>query len=299
MPTNLDAFLPNRELLTANELTRVVRAAVDIGFNKVRLTGGEPALRPDIVEIVGNLAAIDGINELVMTTNGYRLPDIAPDLATAGLSRVNIHVDSLDEISMGKTMRWGNVEKAKAGIEAAEQAGFSPIKLNAVVARHYNTDAVVELARLSLQKPWQIRFIELMPFSGPTDIALENYVSNDEVKGWIEAELGTLFEVNEGRLDGEARVYQLAGSEGTIGFISPNSDPYCDDCNRMRLTADGRLRMCLLSEAEVDLSRTLRNGGTHKDLVRLFEQAVRAKPKGHELENGLHPTDRTMSQIGG
>ncbi len=299
MPTNDPNFLPTEMLLTARELTRVVQAAVEVGFNKIRLTGGEPALRRDIVEIVDSLTHIDGVDELVMTTNGYRLPLLAQKLAQAGLNRVNIHVDSLNGDTVGKTMRRAAVEHAWAGIEAAEKAGLNPIKLNAVVARGFNEAAVVELARLSLQKPWQIRFIELMPFAGPTDITLNHYISNDDVKAWIEAELGTLFAVNGGQLEGEARLYRLAGSAGTLGFISPNSSPYCDDCNRMRLTADGRLRMCLLSEGEVDLRSTLRNGGTHQDLVTLFEQAIRAKPKGHELKNGLHPTDRTMSQIGG
>jgi len=299
MPTNLQTFLSNNELLTADELTKVARAAVDAGFNKVRLTGGEPTLRPDIVEIISNLVNIEGVDELVMTTNGYRLPAIAQNLAEAGLERVNIHVDSLDMDSMEKTMRWGDIEKARAGIEAAQQASLAPIKLNAVVTRGYNDKTVVELARLTLENSWQVRFIELMPFAGPAEIAVENYVSNDEVKHRIETELGSLFEVNEGQLDGEARVYRLAGSEGTIGFISPNSNPYCDDCNRMRLTADGRLRMCLLVDGEVDLRDTLRSGGTHQDLIALFEQAIQAKPKGHELETGSHPETRTMSQIGG
>jgi cyclic pyranopterin phosphate synthase len=138
-----------------------------------------------------------------------------------------------------------------------------------------------------------------MPFAASPNIALENYVSNGEVKDWIETQLGSVFKVNHGELDGEARIYRLAGSEGTLGFISPHSDPYCHYCNRMRLTADGRLRMCLLADGEVDLREILRNGATHQDLVTLFEQAIRAKPKGHELENGFYPEARTMSQIGG
>jgi len=299
MPMHGLTFVPNDELLTAGELERVVRAAVDAGFHKVRLTGGEPTLRQDIVDIVRRLAHIDGVSQLVMTTNGYRLPYIAQDLAEAGLKRVNIHVDSLNKESIGKIMRLGSYDKAWAGIEAAERAGLTPIKLNAVITRGYNDDAAVELARLSIQKPWQIRFIELMPFAGPTEIQLEHYVSSDEVKGWIEDELGPLFEVDDGKLDGEARVYRLAGAEGSIGFISPISNPYCDDCNRMRLTADGRLRMCLLVDGEINFKNTLRNGGSHQDLVALFERAVRAKPVGHELKHGIHPEARTMSQIGG
>ena len=299
MPMNGLTFVPNQELLTAEELESVVRAAVDVGFYKVRLTGGEPTLRQDIVEIVRRLASIEGVEQLVMTTNGYRLPHIVQDLAEAGLKRVNIHVDSLNKETISKIMRLGSFEKAWAGIEAAEKAGLKPIKLNAVITRGYNDEAAVELARLTLEKPWQVRFIELMPFSGPTEIQLEHYVSSDEVKSRVEQELGPLFPLNNGRLDGEAKMYRLAGAEGAVGFISPVSNPYCDDCNRMRITADGRLRMCLLSDKEINFRDTLRRGSAHQDLVDLFKQAIRAKPVGHQLKNGIHPNARTMSQIGG
>ncbi len=299
MPMHGLTFTPGPELLTAEELEKVVRAAVDAGFNKVRLTGGEPTLRRDIVEIVRRLTKIEGVEQLVMTTNGYRLPYLAQELAEAGLKRVNIHVDSLNKAALAKVMRLGSLDKAWAGIEAAEKAGLTPIKLNAVVVRDYNDDAVVELARLTLTKPWQIRFIELMPLAGPAEIALHNYVSSDEVKSRIEAELGPVFSVDGDHLDGEARVYKLGGAEGTVGFISPVSNPYCDSCNRMRVTADGRLRMCLLSDREINFRDTLRNGGTHQDLVALFERAIRVKPVGHQLKNGIHPEMRTMSQIGG
>jgi cyclic pyranopterin phosphate synthase len=299
MPMHGLSFIPTPELLTAAELEKVVRAAVDIGFKKVRLTGGEPTLRQDIVEIIRRLAHIEGVEELVMTTNGYRLPYLAQKLADAGLKRVNIHVDSLNKESIAKIMRLGTFDKAWAGIEAAEKVGLTPLKLNAVITRGYNDDAAVELARLTLEKSWQIRFIELMPFAGPTEIQLDNYVSSDEVKSWIESELGPLFPINNGHLDGEARVYRLAGSLGTVGFISPVSNPYCDDCNRMRLTSDGRLRMCLLVEGELDFRETLRSGGTHQDLVALFRRAIQAKPVGHQLRNGQFAENRTMSQIGG
>jgi len=299
MPMQGLTFVPNDELLSADELERVVQAAVATGFHKVRLTGGEPTLRQDIVEIVRRLAHIEGVDELVMTTNGYRLPYIAEDLAEAGLKRINIHVDSLNKETMPKIMRLGSVDKAWAGIEAAEWAGLTPIKLNAVITRGYNDEAATELAELTLSHPWQIRFIELMPFAGPTEIQLEHYVSSDEIKDRIEANLGPLFEVNEGQLDGETRVYRLAGAEGTVGFISPVSNPYCDDCNRLRLTADGRLRMCLLVDGEINFRDLLRNNGSHQDLVAIFEQAILRKPVGHELKHGFHPENRTMSQIGG
>jgi cyclic pyranopterin phosphate synthase len=299
MPMTGLTFVPGPELLTVDEIEQIVRAAVDVGFHKVRLTGGEPTLRQDIVEIVRRLNGIDGIDQLVMTTNGYRLPYIARELAEAGLKRVNIHVDSLNPDRLPRLMRLGSLDKIWAGIEAAEQAGLLPIKLNAVITRGYNDEDTVELARLTLEKPWQVRFIELMPFAGPAEVALSNYVSSDEIKSWIEAELGPLFEVNGGQLDGEARLYRLPGSLGAIGFISPVSNPYCDDCNRMRLTADGRIRLCLLSDREINFRDTLRNGGSHQELVELFKKAIAAKPVGHQLKNGIHPEARTMSQIGG
>jgi len=299
MPMDGLTFIPNDKLLGADEIEKVVRAAVDAGFKKVRLTGGEPTLRHDIIGIVRRLNAINGVEQLVMTTNGYRLPYIAQDLADAGMKRVNIHVDTLSRETLPEIMRLGQLDKVWAGIEAAEKAGLTPIKLNVVITRGYNDNAAVELARLTCSKPWQIRFIELMPFGGPTEIQLEHYVSSEEVKSWIEKELGPLFPVNEAGLDGEARVYRLAGAEGSVGFISPVSNPYCDDCNRMRVTADGRIRMCLLTDDEINFKDMLRNGATHRQLVALFERAILAKPVGHKLKNGVYPEARTMSQIGG
>jgi GTP 3',8-cyclase len=299
MPMHGLKFVSNPELLTPTELETVARAAVDTGFRKFRLTGGEPTLRRDLVEIVERLAKIDGVKELAITTNGYRLPKLAKPLKEAGLNRVNIHIDSLDSERLKGLMRLGSIDKVWAGIAAAEAAGLLPIKLNAVITRGYNDEDAVELAKLSLDRPWHIRFIELMPFAGPAEIALSNYVSSEEVMGWVEADLGPLFPVNGGALDGEARLYRLAGAQGTLGFISPVSNPYCGDCNRMRVTADGRLRLCLLSDKEINFRDTLRNGGSHQDLMDLFALAVERKPWGHELDQGIHPELRTMSQIGG
>jgi GTP 3',8-cyclase len=299
MPMHGLKFVSNPELLTPTELETVARAAVDTGFRKFRLTGGEPTLRRDLVEIVERLAKIDGVKELAITTNGYRLPKLAKPLKEAGLNRVNIHIDSLDSERLKGLMRLGSIDKVWAGIAAAEAAGLLPIKLNAVITRGYNDEDAVELAKLSLDRPWHIRFIELMPFAGPAEIALSNYVSSEEVMGWVEADLGPLFPVNGGALDGEARLYRLAGAQGTLGFISPVSNPYCGDCNRMRVTADGRLRLCLLSDKEINFRDTLRNGGSHQDLMDLFALAVERKPWGHKLDQGIHPELRTMSQIGG
>jgi cyclic pyranopterin phosphate synthase len=184
-------------------------------------------------------------------------------------------------------------------IKAAEEAGLLPIKLNAVVTRGFNDGDVAAMAGLTIDQPWHVRFIELMPLGAPAGIALENFMSSDETIKLIEADHGPIFPLNGGELDGEARLYRIAGAKGTLGFISPVSNPYCGDCNRMRVTADGRIRLCLLSDQEINFRDTLRGGGSQADLVALFEKAVRHKPWGHKLEKGIHPELRTMSQIGG
>jgi cyclic pyranopterin phosphate synthase len=299
MPMDGMTFVPGPELLTPEEIERVGQAAADAGFRKIRLTGGEPTLRQDVVEIVQRLGRIHGIDELVMTTNGLRLPWIAEPLARAGLHRVNIHIDTLDETRLTRVMRLNSLKKVWAGIEAAERAELVPIKLNVVVTRGYNDGDVVDLALLSMNRNWHVRFIELMPLGGPAEIAFDHYVSTQESITRIEAALGPLIPLHDGNIVGEARLYRLPGAKGTVGFISPVSDPYCDSCNRMRLTADGRIRLCLLSEKELNFRDTLRGGGTHADLVELFRRAIAAKPVGHQLKEGVHPENRTMSQIGG
>ncbi len=299
MPMDGMTFVPGPELLTPEEIERVARAAADAGIRKIRLTGGEPTLRRDIVEIVERLGRIPDIGELVMTTNALRLPWIAEALARAGLQRVNIHLDTLNETRLTQVMRLNSMDKVWAGIEAAERAGLVPIKLNIVVTRSFNDEDVVDLARLTLARDWHVRFIELMPLGGPAEIAFNHYVSTRETMDRIEGTLGPLFSLHNGDIVGEARLYRLAAAMGTVGFISPVSDPYCDGCNRMRLTADGRIRLCLLSEKELNFRDTLRQDGSHEDLVALFRRAIWAKPKGHLLQEGIHPQNRTMSQIGG
>lgn len=299
MPMRGLSFVPGDELLSPLEIEAVVRAAAETGFRKIRLTGGEPTLRNDIVHIIERIKSVEGIKELTMTTNGYLLPKLAKPMADAGLDRVNIHIDAVNHDQLLKTMRLAEPSKAWAALAAAEEAGLTPIKLNAVVTRGYNEDDVHELARLTLDHPWHVRFIELMPLGAPAGIALDNLVSTAETIALIEAQLGPIFPLNGGALDGEARLYRLPGAEGTLGFISPVSAPYCGYCNRMRVTADGKIRLCLLSDQEIDFKNTLRSGASHKDLIALFQKAVTHKPWGHKLKEGVHPKLRTMSQIGG
>ncbi len=298
MPLHGLTFVPRADLLTPEEIEQIARAAVRVGFEKVRLTGGEPTLRPDLIEIVERLARIPGLRTLAITTNGILLPELAVPLKRAGLTRVNIHVDTVHSENFKRLMRGGKVDDALVGIHAAEEAGLTPVKLNAVVLRGYNDGDVAELAALTLENGWHVRFIEAMPLGIQANEAIRGYVPNSETMARIEAVHGPLEVLNEGELVGEARMYRLAGARGQVGFINPVSEPYCDDCNRLRLTADGKIRLCLLTDHEMDFRQALREQGPEA-LDALFVRAVTAKPVGHQLRRGIYPEARGMSQIGG
>lgn len=301
MPIRGLHFAPAEELLTAAEIATVVEAAVEIGFHKFRLTGGEPTLRPDLMEIVERIAAIDGVQDLSMTSNGVLLPRLAGPLKHAGLDRVNIHVDTLNPENLRRLMRFGAVDQIRAGIVAAEEAGFSPIKLNCAVARDFNDHDVVDLARLTLDKPWHVRFIELMPLGGgeTARFSLSQYVPTSETRERIEQELGPLERLPSSCAADESTNYRFAGAPGVVGFISPVSEPYCGTCNRMRLTSDGKFHLCLLNDDEMDVKAALRNGGGREKVSAILQKAVTAKPTGHRLEEGVSVEVRQMFQIGG
>lgn len=289
------------DLLTPEEIARVVAAALAVGFRKVRLTGGEPTLRPDLVEIVGRLARLDGLADLAMTTNGILLPRLAAALRAAGLRRVNVHLDTLHPGRLRRTMRFGTLDEILAGVEAAEAAGLAPLKLNVVVTRDYNDRDVVDLARLTRERPWHVRFIELMPLgTGECGrVATAHFVPSAETRARIEAALGPLTALPNADPADEARNYRLPGARGVVGFISPVSAPYCGSCNRMRLTADGKLHLCLLNDDEIDLRAALRAGAPAASLAGTLLAAVRAKPTGHRLDRGLTAERRAMYQVGG
>jgi cyclic pyranopterin phosphate synthase len=301
MPLRGLSFTASRDLLTAAELERVARAAAEVGFKRIRLTGGEPTLRHDLVEIVARVSAVDGIADVAMTTNGILLPNMIDRLVAAGLSRLNFHVDTLDPEHFKSVMRFGTLDQAWKGIEAAERAGLRPIKINAVVVRDYNHEDVVELARLSVDRDWHVRFIELMPLGGGecARIALGNFVPTAETKGRIEAELGPLRPLPKKHESDEASNFALEGAAGVVGFISPVSEPYCGACNRMRLTADGKFHLCLLTDDELDVKAALRNGGGIEKVKEILLHAVRVKPTGHRLDEGVSTEARDMFQIGG
>jgi cyclic pyranopterin phosphate synthase len=301
MPLDAATFQPSEALLTAAEIEAVACAAVEVGFRKFRLTGGEPTLRPDLVEIVERLAGVIGTTGLAMTTNGILLPRLAAPLVAAGLRRVNIHLDTLDPARLARVMRWGTVEQIWAGIEAAEQAGLRPVKLNAVVVRGFNEDDVVDLAALTLERDWHVRFIEPMPLGvGEVGaIARSRVVTSAETQARIEDALGRLTPLSSGDAADESRNHRLPAGRGVVGFISPVSQPYCGSCNRMRLTAEGRFHLCLLNDDELDVRAALRAGAGTAEIGAILLRAVRHKPMGHRLDLGRSTEAREMYQIGG
>jgi cyclic pyranopterin phosphate synthase len=298
MPEDI-TFRPRAELMQDDELLLLVQLFTELGFHKFRLTGGEPTVRANVVELVRGIARTPGVDSLSMTTNGLMLKQLARPLAEAGLQRVNVSIDTLDPVKFKRLTRWGEVQDVWEGIQACEAAGLVPMKLNAVIVRGYNEDDVADLAALTLYHRWQMRFIEMMPFGGITEFQQAQVVAAQEMRAKIEAALGPLTPVDGGKLDGEARLYRLADGLGEVGFISSVTEPFCASCTRARLTADGRLRMCLLREYEVDLLTPLRAGATLDDLKTLINKAVWHKPWGHGLAHNVVPMNRVMSEIGG
>jgi cyclic pyranopterin phosphate synthase len=258
-------------------------------------------LRPEIVEITERIASVPGVSGLAMTTNGILLPRLARPLREAGLTRLNIHVDTLNPERLKKLMRFASLAEVEAGIAAAEEAGLVPIKINCTVTRDYNDTDVADLARRARDGDWHVRFIELMPLGGgeTAHLALSQFVPTAETRARIEGELGPLEELPRSSPADEARNFRFPGSRGVIGFISPVSEPYCGACNRMRLTADGKFHMCLLNDDELDVKQALRSGGGEADVQAILLRAVGIKPTGHRLDEGLSPRARAMFQIGG
>ncbi|MCL4459319.1 MAG: GTP 3',8-cyclase MoaA [Chloroflexi bacterium] len=308
MPLEGIASLSHAEILSYEEMAAIVRAAAELGIRKVRLTGGEPLVRLGLTNFIAMLRAMPGIDDLSLTTNGFLLSRYAADLKRAGLKRINVSLDTLRPDRFQQITRLGRLEEVLKGIETAQAVGLQPLKINTVVIDGFNADELIDIATLTIERNWHIRFIELMPVGGTADWAQERYIPLDEIKRRIEEALGHLEPHhpatntgNEPRfnLDGPARYYRLPRAKGTIGFISPISCQFCAQCNRLRLTADGRLRPCLLSEQEVDLRSPLRQGATIDDIKQLIRQAAQMKPLGHRLNERVVPEDRSMYQIGG
>ncbi len=294
----------HQEILQYEEIVRVVDAAVGLGLRKIRLTGGEPLVRAGLPTLVAGLAKIPGLQEISLTTNGILLERLARPLADAGVARVNISLDTLRSERFDRIARGGSIDAVWRGIEAAERAGLTPLKLNMVVIRGLNDDELEAFARLTLDHPWNVRFIELMPIANQGDwgegfpAPRRRLVPVAEIRQRL-APLGDLLAVDQVRGNGPAQIARLPGALGTLGFISAVSQHFCETCNRLRLTADGWLRPCLLQEGEVDVRAALRGGADKVQLQAVITRAVLAKPKGCRVPEPDVPPGRGMRAIGG
>lgn len=298
MPETGVVFHPHSHHLSDEELVRVVRLMAKLGFDRVRLTGGEPTVRPNLVPIVQAFANVPGIQEIAMTTNALRLEKIAEPLARAGMKRVNISIDTLDAERFSKITRFGKLDAVWRGILAAERAGLTPIKLNSVIVRGYNEADITDLARLTVDHAWDMRFIEMMPLGSIADFQMDSVVTADEIKARVQDAFGELMPLDWNGHD-PARPYRIRGGQGTLGFISSVSAPFCEGCDRVRLTSDGKLRLCLLRDDEVELLTPLRGGASDAELTELIARGIYHKPWGHGLAEHVIAESRIMSQIGG
>ncbi len=291
------ARISHDDVLRYEEIYRVVQTAASLGISKVRLTGGEPLVRLYLSRLVKMLSKIEGIDDISLTTNGILLSKYAVELKEAGLKRVNVSLDTLQADKFKRITGSDRLKEVLDGIEAARLAGLNPVKINMVVLRGINDDEILDFARLSISQGWHVRFIEFMPIGAPVN-GVGEVVSAEQIRERIRC-LGQL-EPDAGESgDGPARYYRFAGAKGTIGFISPMTEHFCHRCNRLRLTADGQLRPCLLDDEEVDLKAVLRNGGKTEELKELIRRAVAIKQEQHHLAEGIGPEKRSMREIGG
>jgi GTP 3',8-cyclase len=297
MPVEGLPWLPKADILSYEEIRDVVAQLAPMGLRRIRITGGEPTIRPQLATLVRFIREVSAVEDIALSTNGVKLRELAPELARAGLDRVNISADSLQADRIVAIARRDLGFEPIAAAMAAQQAGLGPIKLNVVVMRGVNDDEVVDFARLTLDHPWHVRFIELMPVGALEPLTDEHVVPSDEVLSRIQDALGPLVSAaGPARGNGPAAYYRLDGAAGSIGVITPMTHTYCGSCNRVRLTADGRLRTCLFGDHEVDLRAPLRAGLALAPFVR---QALADKPQEHALLSRRVGGLRALSQVGG
>jgi GTP 3',8-cyclase len=296
MPEQGLPWLPKHDILSYEEITEVVRQLAPLGLRRIRITGGEPTIRPNLESLIAQIHGIGTVEDIALSTNGARLPELAPRLRAAGLDRVNMSVDSLRPERIAAIARRNLGFDPIRAASAAAAAGLAPIKLNVVVMRGINDDEIEDFARLTLEHEWHVRFIELMPVGDLRELTWEHVVPSDEILTRIAA-LGSLSPAaGPERGNGPAAYHRLAGARGTVGVITPMTHTYCGSCNRVRLTADGRLRTCLYGDHEVNLRDALRAG---EPLEPLFRRALAEKPKAHDLLQMKVGGLRALSQVGG
>ncbi len=297
MPESGITWLPKPQILTYEEIAAVVRQLAPLGLTRLRITGGEPTVRPQLETLISELHAVPGIEDIALSTNGAKLPQMAAMLRSAGLNRVNMSADSLRPERIAVIARRDLGFDPVVAATAATAAGLDPVKINVVVIRGVNDDEVEDFATLTLRHDWHVRFIELMPVGDLAHTEFANVVPSDEVLARITTRFGALDPANgPTRGNGPARYQRIPGAAGTIGVITPLTHTYCDSCNRVRLTADGRLRTCLYGDHEVNLRDALRAG---EPLRPLFERALAEKPKEHELLKLRVGGLKALSEVGG
>lgn len=302
MPEEGMQWLPRDEILSFEEIVTVIQAAAAVGVYKIRLTGGEPLVRSNIADLTRMVASVPGITDLSLTTNGTRLAELARPLAGAGLQRINISLDTMNAEKFKAIARRHELHEVLEGIAAAQAAGLKPIKINMVVLGGLNDEEVADFAALSVERNLDVRFIEYMPLEEAkgctTGSGKFSFVSNDVTKDRIRLRFGALepLEVGGG-MKGPAEVWRIRGAAGRLGFISAISAPFCKLCDRLRLTATGELRSCLLDGGGLAVKPLLRNGGTRADLIRAFREAAELKPEVHKDWNEIPAA--SMSRIGG
>ena len=299
MPEGGLPWLRRDDILSYEEIAAIVRAAASVGVRSVRLTGGEPLLRRDLATLVRLLAAIPGVDDLSLSTNGLLLSQQAGELARAGLRRINLSLDTLDARRFEAIARRPGLSEVLRGLDAAVEAGLDPIKVNCVVMRGTNDDELEAFAELTRERPISVRFIEVMPVRENAGMQRDAFVSVDEILDRI-GRIGALRPVGGPPGSGPARYYAYDGAPGTVGVISPLSHDYCERCNRVRMSAEGRLRLCLFGDHSVDLRGPLRAGATQAEMAGIFQASMLIKPERHHLRLGEPAARmRALSEIGG
>jgi GTP 3',8-cyclase len=299
MPESGLPWLRREDLLTYEEIIEVVRAAASTGVRAIRLTGGEPLVRRDLHRLIAGIAAVPGIDDIALSTNAVLLVEQLPELVAAGLRRINVSLDTLDPQRFEAIARRPGLTAVLDGIDAAIAADLKPVKLNCVVMRGQNDDEIGAFARLTRDRPVFVRFIEVMPVHENLELQADAYVSSDEILERVRA-IAQIEPVAGPPGNGPARYFAFPGALGAVGVISPLSHDYCDRCNRVRLAADGRLRLCLFGDQHIDLRTPLRAGATTGELAELFRAAMSIKPERHHLRLGEASSRmRAFSEIGG